>query len=71
MNKRIKALSVQATDFANYQNEMFGVNFNDAYNEKFAELIVQECATLLPIDMTHGPDGRLLEQVFKEHFGVE
>jgi hypothetical protein len=39
--------------------------------EKFAELIVRECVKLLPPEMTHGPDGRPLEQVFKQHFGVE
>jgi len=39
--------------------------------KKFAELIVRECAKLLPPEMTHGPDGRPLEQVFKQHFGVE
>jgi hypothetical protein len=39
--------------------------------KKFAQSIVQECAELLPPEMTHGPDGRPLEQVFKQHFGVE
>jgi hypothetical protein len=39
--------------------------------EKFAKLIVAECAKLLPPEMTHGPDDRPLEQVFKQHFGVE
>jgi hypothetical protein len=39
--------------------------------QKFAELIVRECAGLLPPDMTHGPDGRPLMQVFNEHFGVK
>jgi hypothetical protein len=42
-----------------------------AVTKRFAELIVKECVKLLPPEMTHGPDGRPLEQVFKQHFGVE
>ena len=39
--------------------------------EEFVELIVRECADLLPADMTHGPDSRPLLQVFKKHFGID
>lgn len=39
--------------------------------ERFAELIVQECATLIPAEQSHAPDGQPLVKIFKEHFGVE
>jgi len=69
MNKRIKELAEQATcDIKDEFGNWVGREFD---KEKFAELIVRECAKLLPPEMTHGPDGRPLEQVFKEHFGVE
>ena len=72
MNERIQELAEQATSIV----EMVGPQgYTSSYakfdREKFAELIVVECAKLLPLEMTHGPDGRPLEQVFKQHFGVE
>ena len=38
--------------------------------EKFAELIVRECATLIPAEQSHTPNGQLLLKIFEEHFGV-
>jgi hypothetical protein len=68
MNERIKDFYDQVgLDFENFQR----VTVTKGDMEKFAELIVVECAKLLPLEMTHGPDGRPLEQVFKQHFGVE
>jgi hypothetical protein len=73
MNKRIQELAEQARQYANsmYPSGLDIPKWGPAYHEKFAELIVAECAKLLPPEMTHGPDGRPLEQVFKQHFGVE
>jgi hypothetical protein len=62
MNKLIQELAEQAELHLELQSLKV---------EKFAELIVRECVKLLPPEMTHGPDGRPLEQVFKQHFGVE
>ena len=57
MNERIRELERQATDYySNGQERIFD-------RQKFAELIVRECATLA-FD-TGGPNGIL------EHFGVE
>jgi hypothetical protein len=68
MNERIKELAEQAWDDT---EEKFGSFFDDGgeidytflhvYDQKFAELIVKECATLA----YDGPRGIL------EHFGVE
>ncbi len=56
MNERIKELVEQATTTFD-----FGAPINFFDKEKFAELIVRECATLA----FDGPNGIL------EHFGVE
>jgi hypothetical protein len=67
MNERIRELAEQAG--AVFTNS-HAASLLDDEMEKFAELIVRECAKLLPPEMTHGPDGRPLEQVFKQHFGI-
>ena len=71
MNERIKELELQAADGTVDPNGPFTAEEFNNFTKKFAELIVAECAKLLPPEMTHGPDGRPLEQVFKQHFGVE
>jgi hypothetical protein len=79
MNERIRELAEQALqlvadEHANGDESRLNLasyTVKDLIQEKFAELIVGECAKLLPPEMTHGPDGRPLEQVFKQHFGVE
>ena len=43
MNERIKELALQATEYANEQNELHGVGYVITFKEKFAELIVAEC----------------------------
>lgn len=73
MNERIKELAEQATD------KWVGGQFFD--REKFAELIVRECAELTSkyeMGTTHLPDiivsynySHKLEDVIKRHFGVE
>ena len=43
MNERIKELSEQARQYAESKMHLTGVKDSAAYDEKFAELIVQEC----------------------------
>ena len=62
MRKLIKELEPQC-----WEHNEFGLNFN---YEKFAKLIVQECASII------NNDGRFLtytalEKKIKKHFGVE
>jgi len=76
MNQRIRELAEQATsnilvNHEGYRGKGYTEQVEYFNKEKFAELIVAECVKLLPPEMTHGPDGRPLEQVFKQHFGVE
>ena len=65
MNERIKELLAKA---GIYQPERFDGIDGSNQLEKFAELIVQECAELVDrVISDGGVDGR----VVKEHFGVE
>ena len=83
MNERIKQLAEQAREFATTRhpvsNIVLSVN-SEKFEEKFAELIVQECMHMCDVAqwgcITHGWDKQA--QVFKsaqqyiaEHFGVE
>jgi len=75
MNKRIKQLSEQAEKYAdeNFRGEP---TWSEAFESKFAELIILECATL--IDAAFDIDEHSGEVVsyadggqLKEHFGIE
>jgi hypothetical protein len=63
MNERIKQLVEQAQYYANEQNDKHGVSWIRTYNEKFAELIVRECAGLVV------NDDNAYDML--KHFGVE
>jgi hypothetical protein len=58
MNKRIKELEPQC-----WEHNEFGLNFN---YEKFAELIVRECA-----NVAADHDALDIYEEIREHFGVE
>ena len=66
MNERIRLLAEQAENYAAEQNDKFGVSYKKTYNEKFAELIVRECANV-------AADHEALDiyEEIREHFGVE
>jgi hypothetical protein len=70
MNERIRQLAEQARKYAeDKQNDPLKIYTLDCFNEKFAELIVRECASkvdwiLAGVDKTQG-------DLIKEHFGVE
>ena len=57
MNERFEKLSLQATEYANQQNELHGVGYVITFKEKFAELIVREC-----IDITNAEMDDILDQ---------
>ena len=69
MNERIKELAEQATEYANEQNELHGVGYVITFKEKFAELIVKECAGIA--DEPTSQPFRSYSEKIKEHFGVE
>jgi len=75
MNERIKELLKQAAKLANTEyNKDFDRNFDMIVAEKFAELIVKECANAIVND-NRLSDVRTARngcvRAIKEHFGVE
>jgi hypothetical protein len=63
MNERIKALAIESGAFTWSCGDEGGMNSNWLDPEKFAELIIKECAELMRNDPKYW---KLLE-----HFGVE
>jgi hypothetical protein len=78
MNERIEKISEQARQYADsmYPSGLDIAKWGPAYQEKFAELIVAECANSLWTEECHNSDLALEEfernsAKIKEHFGVE
>ena len=85
MNERIKALVEQARKYADENRPGSFVKYDPEwfvlYNEKFAELIVRECMSIVenyPIDPEDMPyNGRIIpymifvQEKMQLHFGVE
>ena len=67
MNERIKELAEQADLYARSDNSsMLFENFQKRYTEKFAELIVRECANIADIAEPYKATDNILR-----HFGVK
>jgi len=72
MNERIKQLEKQASDY--YWSLDDGVRNADAFTQKFAELIVRECANIVQDSPWQLPQGyKSVDQakLVKKYFGVE
>ena len=69
MNERIMELAEQARDYADYYAMLSGVKEQDIFTEKFAELIVRECAGV----NFKSPfrDGEFHAREVLEHFGIK
>jgi len=63
MNERIRELLLKA-GWDRYEAL-------DERNQKFAELIVRECASIAQTYMSRWPEDHELTKQIKEHFGVE
>jgi hypothetical protein len=70
MNERIRQLAEQATEYANEQNELHGVGYVITFKEKFAGLIVKECADIALTDGQATGNFEVFNKITK-HFGVE
>ena len=69
MNERIRELINEATSFKEGDTEgKYDIEVFD--KEKFAELIVKECAGIVKFTPTGVSHARIIE-IIKEHFGVE
>jgi hypothetical protein len=72
MNERIKELAEQAVLQANEVFDQKGKDYPGIVMEKFAELIVRECASKAWFAEQYGiGDGAPVSKQIKEHFGVE
>ena len=76
MNKRIKELALEAMTYVTHNPKANKLNSGDMFDEKFAELIVRECADICQdIDGEDNTDARSGRQdcavEIKQHFGVE
>ena len=70
MNERIKELALQALKHPDNDNDGLTVFDNDEL-EKFAELIVRECAEVADNADATREKWQSIGKFVKEHFGVE
>lgn len=70
MNERIRELSEQAEKYAddNFRGEP---TWSEAFESKFAELIVMECADLFKLTFTDEQYQRRIDKTIKKHFGID
>jgi len=69
MNERIKILAIEAEKLSLQYANKNNVNFVNAFNTVFAELIVRECGKVY---IQNQQDGVMtLTQDLLQHFGVE
>jgi len=80
MNERIKNLVYEAEEYAldkaneHDGDEDYEYTFEDDFQEKFAELIVRECADIAKhhvMNISTYADAEFVNEQIKEHFGVE
>ena len=69
MNKRINELFEQALEEFNAENKYATIIVPNPLKEKFAELIVRECAG--KVDWILAEGGKTQGDLIKQHFGVE
>jgi hypothetical protein len=75
MNERIRLLAEQANDYANHLDKI-GVDdgWQNIFNQKFAQLIVRECADIAKhnvMNISTYADANFVDAQIKKHFGVE
>ena len=68
MNKRIKKLALQAMTYVTHNPKANKLNSGDMFDEKFAELIVKECADFVAAGEFGDPG---TAKMLMEDFGVE
>jgi hypothetical protein len=75
MNKQIKELVIQADKYANdICDTDANADWYDTRDEKFAQLIVAECAKVIletPVDYMEIDTMHRIRDSVKKHFGVE
>ena len=66
MNERIKELALQALTYVTHNPKANKLNSGDMFDEKFAELIVRECAEIADKAVPYKAS-----DLIKQHFGVD
>ena len=69
MNERIKQLAKQAEEYADIEYNASDLDWYELKEEKFAELIVQECATVIERNLFQGI-GWNTSRAVRQHFGI-
>ena len=69
MNERIKELSLQASD--SIPDDVSAEHAMYLFQEKFAQLIVRECALVVHNAVDHREPASTYVDKIREHFGVE
>ena len=69
MNERVQELSEQAEKYAddNFRGEP---TWSEAFESKFAELIIRECADLFKLTFTDEQYQRRIDKTIYKHFGL-
>jgi hypothetical protein len=77
MNERIRQLALQAMTYVTHNTKANKLNSGDMFDEKFAELIVEECRNVVsdvyrktPLEIC-GPLLTADEEIAKHFYGVE
>lgn len=71
MNKLIEELAEQAEKYADYYAMLSETGEKEIFTEKFAELIVLECAEMFEGVYTDQHPSKRIDTRIKQHFGVE
>jgi hypothetical protein len=72
MNERIEKLAEQAREYATTRHPVSNITLSvnsDLFEQKFAELIVKECAGIVKWTPSGVPHNTIIKNI-KEHFGV-
>ena len=71
MNERIKLLAEQAKEHANHLDSIgVDASMEDIFNQKFADMIVQECADFVEDKFDFCGDEIIIAEQVRKHFGV-
>lgn len=70
MNEQLKQFATQAWNYANKNSQEGDGLFGNLQLSKFAELIVQECASIADKNQADNMNWNIAE-ILRKHFGVE